>query len=127
MKSWKYDGLVYRNATGKEYQKALEKIADEIIRYGYEVTGVSQELDCMDIWGFQQSSGKRRRKCFLEIYANLPVVTDDRVVSVVFSHPNYETEDCIEVLFDSEGIPNVSDLVTGIIEIIQPIKKRGKK
>lgn len=128
-KSWSFQGREFRYATDKEYQQALDCIAKAIEAFGYKVTGANAELDCMDVWGFE-SSGKRRRRCFLEIYCSVPIVSENAVVSVVFSHPNYDTQECIEVLFDVGGTPDyrsLGELVTGIAEIIDPLKSRKTK
>lgn len=129
MKTWTHQNVKYRLMTDKEFQRALEDIAYEITEYGYECTGISAELECIDVWGFEwRGKNKRRTRCFLEIYATRGIIEVETgyITSIVFSHPDYNVEDCIEVLFDRDGIPDVSDLVTGITEVIEPIKGKRK-
>lgn len=120
---WTYLGRTYRIMTQQEYKQAMNLIANQIIAAKYEVTDVSTTFDCMDVWGYE-SAGKRRRKCFLEIYTTPPGTVDENgIFSLVFSNPDYDLEDSIEVLFCDKNVPDTGELITAIKRTIDPLRK----
>lgn len=113
----------------KTEMKYLNAVADLLQRHGYEVKKpTTKHRDLLDVWGFEPTKGKRRRRCFLEIYCPHIEKMGGGIYGV-WSDPE-PNEDAIEVWMDADGAFYTHDssyLLAAVGNIIEPIKKRGLK
>jgi hypothetical protein len=103
--------------------KHLQAIADALIAHGYEVEEPFRDYDLLDVWGFENRVGsKRRRKCFEEIYCTI-IEVNGLCVSYWTTSSTYDSQDSsIEIEETHNGLRGINELIHALS--VQPIKKR---
>lgn len=103
--------------------KHLNAIADALTAAGYEVEQPKADNDFLDVWGYEDVEGsKRRRKCFEEIYCS---VFDVHGLSVSYwtTNQTYDAQaESIEVEETHNGLRGVDDLIASLS--VQPLKRK---
>lgn len=99
----------------KKELRHLNAIADALIQAGYEVEEPSPHNDLLDVWGYEQTNGKRRRRCFEEIYCTV-IETNGLFVSYWTTNKTYDGQ-----LDNIEIIENHNGTLSGINQLIDSL------
>ena len=112
-----------KHATDRQKLQYMKAVAREFERAGYIVEKPTLKHDLLDVWGFApKGRGKRRRRCFIEIYLHTAVFETKHGLYGVWGHGEH---DDAEVEFNPhDGYVHSYDDLIGLVEDLEPIKQR---
>lgn len=106
--------------------KHLNKIADALIKAGYEVEQPRKDCDYLDVWGFESPKGsKQRRRCFEEIYCVVFEIGDCCVSYWTTNKTHDGKLDNIEIEQSPIGLGGIDNLIASLS--VQPLKRKASK